>query len=108
MLTYAISVPVFGSDMQNEIDHLLTFVENTECQFERNGKFHTGKDAVGHIKKKYDYFKNQIDSAEKFIELSAAKSTMIGNYYMVLCNGSPKVKSQEWLLQELESYRNKI
>jgi len=93
--------------MQNEIDHLLIFVENTECQFERNGRFYTGKDAVGHIKKKYDYFKDEIDSAEKFIELSATKSTMTGNYYMVLCNSSPKIKSQEWLLQELESYRSK-
>ena len=99
------SVPVFGSDMQNEIDHLLTFIENTECQYERNGEMHSGTDSVEHIKKKYNYFKKEIDSAEKFIELSATKSTMSGQYYMVLCEDSQKIRSQEWLLQELKYYR---
>ncbi len=102
-----ISVPVFGSDMQSEINHLLAFLENSECQFERNGKLHTGKDTVDHVKKKYTYFKSKIDSAEKFIEYSATKSTLSGKYYMVLCKDSPKVKTQDWLLQELKKYRSK-
>jgi len=102
-----ISVPVFGYDMQSEINHLLAFLENPECQFERNGKLHTGKDTVDHVKKKYKYFKNKIDSTEKFIEYSATKSTLSGKYYMVLCKDSPKVKTQDWLLQELKNYRSK-
>jgi len=102
-----ISAPVFGSDMQSEINHLLAFLENSECQFERNGKLHTGKDTVDHVKKKYNYFKSKIDSAEKFIEYSATKSTLSGKYYMVLCKDSPKVKTQDWLLQELKNYRSK-
>ena len=101
------SVPVFASDMQSEIDHLLAFLENSECQFERNGKMHSGKDTVAHAKRKYNYFKDKIDSAEKFIEYSATKSTMSGKYYMVLCGDSPMVKTQDWLLQELKNYRNK-
>ena len=101
------SVPVFGSDMQSEINYLLAFLENSECQFERNGKLHTGKDTVDHVKKKYNYFKSKIDSAEKFIEYSATKSTLSGKYYMVLCKDSPKVKTQDWLLQELKKYRSK-
>ena len=107
LATYVISVPVFGSDMLDEIDHLLIYVENTECQYERNGKLHAGMNSVEHIKKKYNYFKSKIDSAEKFIELSATKSTMSGKFYMVLCKGKPEIKSQEWLLQELKSYRSK-
>ena len=105
--TYVNSVPAFGSDMQNEIDYLLKFVENAECQYERNGKIHSGKDTVEHIKKKYSYFKNEVDSTEKFIELSATKSMMSGKYYMVHCKGGPALKTQDWLLQELESYRSK-
>ncbi len=98
---------VFGSDMQSEINHLLAFLENSECQFERNGKMHSGKDTVAHAKRKYNYFKDTIDSTEKFIEYSATKSTMSGKYYMVLCKDNPMVKTQDWLIQELKNYRRK-
>lgn len=101
-----ISVPVFAYDMQTEINHLLEFLQNSECQFERNGKMHTGKDTVNHVKIKYNYFKSKIDSAEKFIEYSATKSTMSGKFYMVLCKDKPKVKTRDWLLQELKNYRS--
>ena len=106
IFAYVISVSLFGSDMQNEIDHLLIFVENTECQYERNGKLHSVIDSVEHIKKRYKYFKKEIDSAEQFIALSATKSTRSGKYYMVLCKGSPKIRSQEWLHKELKNYRS--
>ena len=73
-------MPVFSSDMNTEIDHFLSYVENTECLYERNGTMYRGKDAVEHIKKKYNYFKDKIDSTEKFIELSATKSIISGKY----------------------------
>ncbi len=107
ILICVISVPVFASDMQSEINHLLAFLENSECQFERNGKIHSGIDTVAHAKRKYNYFKSRINSAEKFIEYSATKSTLSGKYYMVLCKDSPKVRTQDWLLQELKNYRSK-
>ena len=107
ILICVISVPVFASDMQTEINHLLAYLENSECQFERNGKIHSGKDTVAHAKRKYNYFKDKIDSAEEFIEYSAAKSTMSGKYYTVLCKDKPKAKTQDWLLQELKNYRGK-
>jgi len=102
-----ISVPVFASNMQSEINHLLAILGNSECQFERNGKMHSGKDTVNHVKKKYNYFKSKINSAEKFIEYSATKSTLSGKYYMVLCKDKPKIRTQDWLLQELKNYRSK-
>lgn len=104
---YLFSIPVYGADMKNEIDHLLTFVANTECQYERNGTKHTGAEAAEHIKKKYRYYQDKISTAEKFIELSATKSTMSGKYYLIYCRGEPPVKSQGWLLRELKSYRKK-
>ena len=101
------SFPVSSNDMNNEIGHLLNYVEETSCKYERNGTMHSGKNAVKHIENKYNYFKNDIDNTEKFIELSATKSTMSGKYYMIHCNGKPIIKSQEWLLHELRSYRLK-
>ena len=101
------SFPASGSDMNNEIEHLLKYVESTSCKYARNGTMHSGKDAVKHIKKKYNYFKDDINNTEKFIELSATKSTMSGKYYMIHCSGSPAIKSQEWLLLELKVFRSK-
>ena len=100
-----IASPVFAADMQQEIDHLLQFVERTNCQYERNGTFHAGLEAMEHIKKKYRYFKDDIDSTERFIELSATKSAMSGKYYLVHCPNQPTVRSQDWLLRELKNYR---
>ncbi len=105
LFLYLVSVTAVAAAMADEIEHLLRFVENTNCQYERNGEMYTGKEAAEHIKKKYNYFKEKIDTAEKFIELSATKSTLSGKYYMVHCNGKPKINSQKWLLQELENYR---
>ena len=89
----------------DEIEHLLAFVKDTNCVYERNGKQHTGTEAVEHIKKKYDYYSEEIDSAEDFIKYAATKSKMSGDYYMVHCPDQPAVKSKTWLLAELASYR---
>jgi len=89
-----------------EIDHLLNFVEHSSCRINRNGKFYEGADAVSHIKKKYAYFKDEIQTTEQFIELSATKSTISGNYYMVQCGDGKQVRTKDWLLIELGNYRD--
>ena len=92
---------------QDEINHLLSAVASTNCQYERNGTFYSGKEAIKHINKKYAYYANDIDSAEDFIKYSATKSKMSGNHYKIHCNNSAPVKSQEWLLKALNDYRQK-
>lgn len=66
------------ADTQQEIAHLLNFVSNTTCQYERNGTLHDGVEAQKHIKNKYHYYLDKINSAEEFIRYSATKSTMLG------------------------------
>jgi hypothetical protein len=95
------------ANTQSEIDHLLTYVKTTPCTYIRNGSEHSGTDAAAHIKKKYDYFKDKIRSAEDFIRLSATKSTMTGSKYYIQCPNSPKVESATWLLAELKHFRSK-
>lgn len=106
VLAYGITMPAMASTMQNEIDHLLSYVENSRCQYVRNGTAYSGDKAARHIRKKYDYFKGDIDSAEKFVELSATKSTMSGKFYTIQCDGRDRITSQVWLLQELRSFRS--
>lgn len=90
---------------QDEINHLLSFVASTDCKYERNGTLHTGAEAVEHINKKYDYYSDDITSTEDFIEYSATKSKMSGKYYKIHCGNSAPIKSQKWLLTELQAYR---
>ncbi len=95
------------SNYQAEITHLLKYVKNTPCQYIRNGDTHNGPAAVKHIKSKYDYYKDNISSAEDFIRLSATKSTISGSKYYIKCTRSAKIESSQWLLQELDRYRKK-
>jgi hypothetical protein len=88
------------------IDHLLNFVKHSTCKINRNGKIHDGSAAASHIKKKYDYFKDDIETTEQFIELSATKSTLSGKYYMVQCGDGKQIRTKGWLLKELRSYRD--
>ena len=88
-----------------EIEHLLNFVKNSPCIFNRNGSKHPGKESVGHIQRKYDYFRDDIETTEDFIKYSATKSTMSGKYYTVDCPDKQTIKSKDWLLNELTQFR---
>ncbi len=94
------------ADTQQEINHLLEFVSNTTCQYERNGTFYDGVRAEQHIKKKYEYFKDRIHSAEDFIKYSATKSTLSGKQYKIHCADMAVQNSSDWLFDELKKYRD--
>jgi hypothetical protein len=66
---------------------------------------HSGAEAVKHIRKKYNYFIDDIESTEDFIQYSATKSYLSGKYYLVYCGEHAPIKSRDWLLQELKSLR---
>jgi hypothetical protein len=89
----------------SEVDHLLAFVKNSACIINRNGSNHSAEKGIEHIKMKYDYFRDDIKSTEDFIEYSATKSTMSGNYYMVSCPGKKAIRTQDWLMSELKRFR---
>ncbi|MGH7848894.1 MAG: DUF5329 family protein, partial [Thermodesulfobacteriota bacterium] len=88
-----------------EVEYLLGLVKTSACKFERNGKLYDGEKAYGHIKKKYEHFRDEITSTETFIEYAATKSMISGNYYLVICAGSEPENTGDWLLKELRKYR---
>lgn len=95
------------SDSQKpEVEHLLLFVETSDCVFERNGKKHDAQDAYKHIKRKYKFFRGEITTTEEFIEYSATKSTRSGQDYLIYCDDNEPIKSSEWLLEELNNFRD--
>lgn len=87
-----------------EIEYLLDYIEQSGCQFDRNGTLHESKDARAHIEMKYDYAKRWINSTEDFIDYTATKSSMSGKLYHVVCDGERK-PSGAWLLQALSDFR---
>ena len=99
----AISSSVLAG-MQDEIQHLLQYIESSGCEFERNGTVYDSKEARSHIERKYDYVKSHVDETEDFIKYAATKSSMSGSKYQVTCNGKQQT-SAEWLYGELSKYR---
>lgn len=107
-LVLALSTTFAFADTQKEIAHLLKFVETTDCSYQRNGSDHDGKAAVAHIQKKYDYYSDDIKTAEDFIAYSATKSAMTGKKYTISCANEKIQFSGDWLNAELKSYRGKL
>jgi len=95
-------------EQQPEVDHLLDFVRQSDCVLIRNGSEYNGKKGVSHIQIKYDYFRDDITTTEAFIEYSATKSTMSGKYYTIRCPGKKEMRTQDWLLNELKNFRQKM
>ncbi|MFW2440860.1 MAG: DUF5329 family protein [Arenicellales bacterium] len=96
-----------SAEQKPEVEHLLEFLRQSDCVMVRNGTEHNVEDATSHIQKKYDYFKGDITSTEEFIEYSATKSTMSGKYYTIRCTEKEEIRTQDWLQEELEKFRNK-
>jgi hypothetical protein len=88
-----------------EVEHLINFVQNSQCVIARNGTEHPAEEAVAHIQKKYDYFRDDIKNTEDFIEYSASRSTMSGKDYTVTCPGRGTLTTRQWLLDELSKFR---
>ena len=88
-----------------EVNHLLVYVKDSGCVINRNGTDHPAEKGIEHIEKKYDYFRDDIENTEAFIEYSATKSTMSGDYYMVTCPGKKALRTQDWLILELRRFR---
>jgi len=90
-----------------EIDALLTSLERSGCEFNRNGAWHTGSEAKTHLLRKLQYLedKNAVGTTEQFIERGAAASSSTGKPYLVRCPGAAPVESKQWLTVRLAATR---
>ena len=87
-----------------EITHLLSFIETSECTFIRNGKEYQSQNARKHIQQKYEYLHNRITNAEEFIQYTASRSSTSGEPYIVVCENR-EMTTADWLTEELEKLR---
>ncbi len=70
-----------------EINHLLGLMEQSGCEFFRNGTWYDAQRAQAHLRAKYDVLiaSNQIKTAEDFIEKAANNSSLSGQPYQIRC-----------------------
>ena len=94
-----------NAELDTTIQHLIEFVKQSDVQFERNFSSHDSLEAARHIEKKYQHFKDQIDTPEKFIELCATRSLVTGKQYQVVIADGEALPASEWLNLELARYR---
>jgi hypothetical protein len=92
---------------QTEINYLLGFIGRSGCEFYRNGSWDDPKRAQAHLRYKYEMLaaRDQIDTAEDFIEKAATQSSLSGRPYQVRCPGGEAVTSNQWLRNVLARYR---
>ncbi|MGY4532734.1 hypothetical protein ACVW0Y_001863 [Pseudomonas sp. TE3786] len=100
------SQAALNTQSQEEVGKLLAFVENSGCQFIRNGSAYDGKEARMHLQQKLDYLENKglVESSEDFIQRAATGSSISGKAYSVDCNGQQQ-PSADWLNGELRRIR---
>jgi hypothetical protein len=96
--------------MEKEIQHLLDYLKNSDCEFNRNGKWYNAEEAVKHINKKYQYLikRGLVNSTKQFIDRAASESSMSGKPYVVKCGESEPINSSAWFKRELTSFREKF
>ena len=97
------------SSAKTEIDALLNGLETSNCQFYRNGSWHSGSEAKDHLQMKLEYLvaRGLITDSEEFIEKAGTKSSLSGRLYKVRCPNQQEEPSAVWLGGELRKIRQK-
>ena len=94
-------------DTRAEVAQLLATVENSKCQFNRNGTWYDSRSARKHLQDQFDYLdkRSMVPTAESFIEKGAARSSSSGKPYQMACEGKQPMTSAVWLVEELNRFR---
>jgi hypothetical protein len=94
-----------AESLDDSIKFLLDCVAQSDATFIRNGQKHTPQEAVNHIKAKYEHFKSEIKTPEDFIRLSASKSLLTGQPYLVRTADGKEMHLDAWLTEALKKHR---
>jgi hypothetical protein len=92
---------------ETEINHLLGLMENSGCEFFRNGTWYDAQRAAAHLRSKYTALavNAQIETAEDFIDKAASNSSMSGQAYLIRCGGAVPMTTRQWFSAALARYR---
>jgi hypothetical protein len=92
-------------ELRDTIVYLTQRVAEADVVFIRNSKEYTPAEAAKHMTRKYEHFKEKIQSPEDFIRLTATKSVVSGKPYLVRMKDGRTIPCAEWLHGILRDYR---
>jgi Family of unknown function (DUF5329) len=101
LLTSAVLPTPALAQASRDIDYLLGRIEQSSCQFVRNGTTHPPADAAEHLRKKRTAARREM-TPEQFIENIASKSSMSGEPYLIRCKGQADEQLGVWLRRALK------
>lgn len=102
-LTTTTDAAIAGLTESQKVERLIQFVRGMKgATFIRNGSEHTCKEAADHLQSKWEKHKNQVKSAENFIEEIASRSGMTGQDYLIRFADGTEVTTNEVLTKELK------
>lgn len=107
LLLVAVVAQAQTSAERNEIDGLIAALGDSDCRFERNGKWYGAAEARQHLQRKYDWLDKRGLAAtpELFIERAASRSSVSGRAYRVRCPGEGEQASADWFQAQLRRLR---
>jgi len=86
-----------------KVQQLIDWVRHLEgATFIRNGEEYNCQQAADHLQSKWEKHKDQVKTAEEFIDALASKSGMSGEDYLIRFADGKTVKSGEALHQQLQ------
>jgi hypothetical protein len=94
-----------AESLDQTIDYLIDYVAHSKATFVRNGASHSPAEAAAHIRSKYAHFKKEIRTPEDFIRLSASKSLLTGQPYLVRLPDGKETHLDAWLTEALKQHR---
>jgi hypothetical protein len=113
-LALALACPLFAHadpspNVLQEVKYLLSFIEQSGCEFNRNGSWKDAKTAQSHVQMKFEYLLRQdkIATALDFIDKAASESSLSGTPYQVKCGKAAPMLSRAWLSEELKKYQSR-
>jgi hypothetical protein len=94
-----------SGEVEHSINHLIAYVSGSDLRFVRNASMYTPPEAAAHMEKKYRHFRDDIETAEDFIELCATKSLVSGKPYLVVDRQGNEIRTSDWLRTELAAWQ---
>ena len=96
-----------ATDVGREIEQLIHALGTSNCEFQRNGRWHAAPQAQAHLHRKYAWLDKRglAASAEQFIARAGSESSVTGRAYQVRCQGRAPVASATWLRAKLADIR---
>ncbi|CAM3998758.1 MULTISPECIES: YfeK family protein [Pseudoalteromonas] len=105
-LLLCISQLSIAASAEQEVNHLISFIEQSQATFIRNGDEHTSTEAAEHLAMKYRRAGRYAKTADDFIDNLASKSSWSGKPYTVILANGTTVTANKWLTDELTRFRN--